>query len=282
MRITRNMKIDGPRQAVFNTAELLEAILLEIPMKQLFTIRRVSKQFRDTVNSSVRLQEEMFLRPRKTDKEFWTLRTLQPYPDGFRKSQMECEFVPSSELVTNQVANAERMQPVRCNPMVCEHRNGSMRTPVRTLYSQYEVIDLSLKPLLIHPDMCPEMYLTDPPCTETFVELEIPIKTKPRVFIYTKEDIKISHPEGVTARHISQALMQDSHEFLVWSDGATELHMSSLDALLDKVCAKESKLQIIEQFRKRFEYARLPGIILPTEAEREEVRRKSIATSIVL
>ncbi|KAK4570250.1 hypothetical protein LTR86_002330 [Recurvomyces mirabilis] len=40
-RITLSMQTAGPRRAVFNTAELLEAILLFVPMKAVFACQRM-------------------------------------------------------------------------------------------------------------------------------------------------------------------------------------------------------------------------------------------------
>ncbi|TKA72678.1 hypothetical protein B0A55_06286 [Friedmanniomyces simplex] len=63
MRITLTMTTDGPRQAVFNTAELLENILLHMPAKSVIGAQRVCRQFRDVVATSVQLQRKLFLRP---------------------------------------------------------------------------------------------------------------------------------------------------------------------------------------------------------------------------
>ncbi|KAK3642881.1 hypothetical protein LTR56_010478 [Elasticomyces elasticus] len=66
-RITRAMKVDGTLQAVFNTAELLESILLHLSAKQVFGIQRVCKQFRDIVATSILLQQKLFLRTSRVD-----------------------------------------------------------------------------------------------------------------------------------------------------------------------------------------------------------------------
>ncbi|TKA58976.1 hypothetical protein B0A55_10563 [Friedmanniomyces simplex] len=63
MRITLTMTTDRPCQAVFNTAELLENILLHMPAKSVFGAQRVCRQFRDVVATSVQLQRKLFLRP---------------------------------------------------------------------------------------------------------------------------------------------------------------------------------------------------------------------------
>ncbi|KAK5696908.1 hypothetical protein LTR17_024196 [Elasticomyces elasticus] len=52
-RITRTMTTDGPRHAVFATAELIENILMYAPVRSTFAIQRVARQFRDIVAGSV-------------------------------------------------------------------------------------------------------------------------------------------------------------------------------------------------------------------------------------
>lgn len=49
-------------QNVFDTPELLESILLQLPCLQLFTAQRVSTSWHGTVLGSPRLQEAVFLR----------------------------------------------------------------------------------------------------------------------------------------------------------------------------------------------------------------------------
>ncbi|KAK5739295.1 hypothetical protein LTR17_005401 [Elasticomyces elasticus] len=62
-RITRRMTRAAPCHAVFATAELLENILVHAPVKTIFGVQRVCRQFRDIVKTSIILQDRMFLRP---------------------------------------------------------------------------------------------------------------------------------------------------------------------------------------------------------------------------
>lgn len=48
---------------VFETAELLQMMLLDLPMYQLFVIQRTSKTVRDTIAGSIKLERKMWLRP---------------------------------------------------------------------------------------------------------------------------------------------------------------------------------------------------------------------------
>jgi len=69
--ITRQMSTNGPRRAVCFTAELLEHILSFLPPKSIHGCVRVSRQFRDIVTTSVRLQRALGLRPAGVQKQLW-------------------------------------------------------------------------------------------------------------------------------------------------------------------------------------------------------------------
>lgn len=51
------------KSKVFSTTELLEAILLQLPMKDVLLSQRVSKEWRDTIVGSTKLRELLFLFP---------------------------------------------------------------------------------------------------------------------------------------------------------------------------------------------------------------------------
>lgn len=56
---------------VFDTVELLEMILLNLPLFDLFLLQRTSTTFRDTIRSSIKLKRHMFLLPKTTETTEW-------------------------------------------------------------------------------------------------------------------------------------------------------------------------------------------------------------------
>ncbi|KAK4619692.1 hypothetical protein CLAFUW4_11536 [Fulvia fulva] len=64
------MTTDAARRAVFETAELLEQIMLELPAFSIFTSQRVCHQFQDIVRTSSKIQEKLFLRVNSTPDRF--------------------------------------------------------------------------------------------------------------------------------------------------------------------------------------------------------------------
>ena len=52
-----------PRETVFNSPELLEAVLLQLPQSSLLQIQTVCRRWRYAINDSPALQQKLFLRP---------------------------------------------------------------------------------------------------------------------------------------------------------------------------------------------------------------------------
>jgi len=73
------MNLDSTRRAVFTTSELLENVLSYLPPQQLFSLQRVSQQWRGVIAGFPGLQEKMFLRQSATPIESWTLENYE-YP----------------------------------------------------------------------------------------------------------------------------------------------------------------------------------------------------------
>lgn len=282
MRITRSMKTDGPRQAVFNTAELLEAILLEIPMKQLFPIRRVSKQFRDTVNTSIKLQEEMFIRPRKAEKEFWMLRTTQTtgHSLGDWRQSHQCEFVQASEAVSNVVKGAEPMQPALLNPLIRNlDLSGYESAASRIMARKVERVELDLTACLRRPGTWQDMQLTEPPCTDIVVQPRLELNTRPGTYAYATNDEsskKVSHSSGVTFGHFIQEVMGAPLRCLVMRNGSGYVFRDViLDQLVSEARNQEHKSPLVRKLHMTVEVL---GMVLSTRSEWEEVRSKSTGT----
>lgn len=65
------------RSRVFAIPELLEAILLNLPPRELLVVQQVSKQFQATINDSPKLQQALFFRPAPLrDPGSWTANPL--------------------------------------------------------------------------------------------------------------------------------------------------------------------------------------------------------------
>ena len=60
------------RTKVLNTNELLEHILLHLPLRQLLFAQRVNKRFRATIRDTPRIKQALFIDPSSTERVQWT------------------------------------------------------------------------------------------------------------------------------------------------------------------------------------------------------------------
>ncbi|KAF2162094.1 hypothetical protein M409DRAFT_27471 [Zasmidium cellare ATCC 36951] len=74
--------------AVFNTAELIEKILVDVPLKTLLTSQRVSKQWKATIAGSKEIQKKLFFTPAVAKRAF---RKFEYLDDEYADDE-ECMF----------------------------------------------------------------------------------------------------------------------------------------------------------------------------------------------
>lgn len=103
-RITRLMGLDAPRRAVFNTAELLEIILLFLPARSVYSACRVSQQWNALVRTSIAIQQKLLIKP-STPKQAWQV------------SNHDCSVVPAETPPLLEL-NTDTETPVVVNPVI--------------------------------------------------------------------------------------------------------------------------------------------------------------------
>lgn len=77
-------------EKVFGTNELLENILVRLPMKKLLLAQRVCKHWHSLINGSIRLQRALFMAP-------------VPVRGGFLRLRNGCEFRGGRTLLSLQI-----------------------------------------------------------------------------------------------------------------------------------------------------------------------------------
>jgi hypothetical protein len=71
------MTTDAARQTVLNTSELLERIILHLPMKNIFAVQRVSHKFKAVADTSPSIQTKVFRRLQNTQRRRGSRATSQ-------------------------------------------------------------------------------------------------------------------------------------------------------------------------------------------------------------
>ncbi|KAK5680189.1 hypothetical protein LTS10_007116 [Elasticomyces elasticus] len=206
------MTTDGPRQAVFATAELIENILMNAPVKSIFGSQRVSRQFRDVVATSVNLQQRMFLRPpQPVLTEVWTL--VPKSEDEEESEDSDEEYcivrVPASADLTAITASigvdqaSLRLPVTVLNPCLKLHELPVQYQPtiIERMENPRESLLLNVSErMLLEPGTWRSMYLTDQPCKRALVcgSWRIKCKGKPLTHGVLYVDIQTQSPHGFT------------------------------------------------------------------------------------
>lgn len=101
--------------------ELLENILVYLPLNQILTCQRVCRQFQSVVSKSITIQDKLFLRVSQKDAEIW-----KRSPDG---SCIRTKEAPGTETMEELQAGIEnRLAFTRLNSFFlelhCDHFSG--------------------------------------------------------------------------------------------------------------------------------------------------------------
>ena len=111
------MDVNGASQAVFNTTELLEEILERLPVKRVFAIQRVNRQFNAVVKGSLPIHQKLFLRTLGETLEKWIIRNVFIGGDWDRHDSY---FLPTTHPSAgdNIVQNGRRIRTSKCREIL--------------------------------------------------------------------------------------------------------------------------------------------------------------------
>lgn len=205
MRITRRMTTDMSRNAVLSTVELLEAIILCLPVRNIFTIQAVSQQFRDVIASSTQIQNKLFLRS-CVPKELWDLCSVLGQPTPLRHMDSSLKFLPHSDANTNKVGNP--IMPAALCPIA---HSASFTSDMKAIANRFRHLKndpayLDFMNLNTRHGSWRQMYLTDPPCKAVRItNAQAEISSNPCRVAYL-DSFRISRAGGITMGDIVDAI----------------------------------------------------------------------------
>lgn len=90
----------GTSKKVLNTVELLEAVLVHLPAKDIFKSQMVCRQFRDVITSSTQLKRKLFYLTSNLE-ESWDLCSDIPITSPLDSIEAEMQLIPHDEKNTN-------------------------------------------------------------------------------------------------------------------------------------------------------------------------------------
>jgi hypothetical protein len=143
---------DAACKAVFETAELLENILIHLPPREIFKVQRVSRRFRDTSVNSILLRQKMFLRLRSRPTLWRLPRTLH--------------------IVTQKKRHRHVVTPVVLSPFLKSWGYGQFEEDGQTVV-KFPVNPLTGQPQPFSMDSSIlNTYFCDPPCRDVQLNLD--------------------------------------------------------------------------------------------------------------
>jgi hypothetical protein len=156
------MTTNAARQAVFGTSELLEQIILYLPMKTIFGIQCVCQKFRNVIATSPEIQTKMFLRLRKdVPEEAWVLesttgnRHIRGNDARFRKVDPHSTSGLKTPVVLNPLLQLTILDPqVRS----AKDRFCHSERPGERVEMEFSQAHFGSEPSFL------VTYITDPPC----------------------------------------------------------------------------------------------------------------------
>lgn len=291
-RITRGLATNMARNAVLDTTELLEAIILCLPAINIFGVRRVSTEWLDTILSSKRVQQKTFLSPITSD-ERWRLRGV-PRPSSSEQEYDDVELAVFPRDVTSANKDAvsakqffgREFVPVDLCPLLSPYW-GPFDIVMKLLrLKRNENCTFDMLDLVGRSGPWRGMYVTNLPCKVVRLRASLELKEPPHIFI--KSAITLRDEGGLKLGALLDRLLGDVGEYIFSDDldegicddhhfciedhvGSTRLRFESIS--LSQALAKHG---IYRCTRSRFLFFQasvtLNGVVVATETEKEAVR----------
>lgn len=163
------MAIAAVRQAVLNTAELVENIILQLPPLHIPVVQRVCKQWKATTEKSKAIREKLFLHSDNMPPKEWEPVSLVWGKVSVAKMPSETPFITLSDRASGKQISA------RLNPLLKIYKDSVSRR--QNSYSGVKIsfafreIRAFVREVFRNPRLGSwrSMRVTDPPCTEALV-----------------------------------------------------------------------------------------------------------------
>lgn len=248
--------------AVFNVQELLESVLSYLPVVDLVRSRRVNKTLHRLIETSPKLQRKLFLLPRNNLPKYWSWASKENTNDR--------SFLSSRRLTSASSSSREKSNIVALLNPLLQADDWDIKSSLDETRSLVVVSSTEIdKRILTTKNKWPEMYLTNPPCTEVriaFSYCEISDKIHNQRLHVKRE---VYDPAGVTFASIWDALQQ-KNSITVWGNYEPWRKDSGQPGLEESTVR-----EVIDRHRRR-------GINVVLDVEHCGVRSYSVTIPVML
>lgn len=237
-------RTSAARDAVFNTAELLESILVYLEPKNVFVLQRVCFRFQETIAGSPRLQEAMFLRPpARTPGLRWASESSGKFDKEPRLFEVLDHATPVPLIEGNRI---RLITPTRLNTILQVATGGyghQLDSNVRIARYLHDVVAPLVPFELRKKESWHRMHMSDPPATRARIDLRWIIKTG----VSGSVERDVEDPNGITFGSLLDAALRRKSEGTLargyWTDQETKgkHDLITLSELLDGLERKYGK-----------------------------------------
>lgn len=271
-RVTRQMKIDGPRRAVFATAELLENIIINLSPKQIFAVQRVSRQFHDLVRTSAKAQEKMFLQIPSVPLKTWQLRNSHYVLLTERLKDVSALGLEPDYTDDLMDLSIQNFRPAQLGPMLCK-RGSSASSAIRNQYGSGETVSFDFDNTHLDSlasSSCSGLQISNPACISADMHLMWRFSGKARSRFYCSFWRRIGDRRGLTMSNLLNNAMAQKGDIAVRDIEAG--HRTKSDVVpIEEIKAFEERCGCKAILDTRESWVTLRGIVIPSEEEWESV-----------
>ncbi|KAK1071784.1 hypothetical protein LTR12_008581 [Friedmanniomyces endolithicus] len=260
-RITRNRRIEitnGPRQAVFMTTELLEHILMHLPLKELSVAQGACRRFREVVTTSAKLQQKLSLRPSALGlTEKWTMFVVEnpEKEDGLELIRLHGNgTIPTTAILNPRNQSCLYGLATFMNPYLKTWREPGegydFFGPEGYVFERaWYHDDHGSKFVLLDSAFWKNMYLTDQPCKIAGGYMYWSIETTPPMSGSIKGHANTEAPLGFTIGSLLDAILGTELDRLWYFDGHKDVTLRKTTAgkLLTRL-EKKTGLKVMVTF----------------------------------
>ncbi|KAI7180984.1 hypothetical protein KC316_g8534 [Hortaea werneckii] len=198
------MTTDAARRAVFETAELLENIFIQLPPRKIFVFQRVCKQFRDIVATSVKLQQRLFLHSDGTEAQEWRVAAKDDADSSNSDWVRTCRFIKSTEIPEPDEDVGETFKPVRLGHALKVEELECGKSASFAYPFPHQWVDFRQDMYCVGESSLAKTYLTHPPTQD--VILDVRLRNKSDDHMRYEGEVEVSNPDGLKVADILQAI----------------------------------------------------------------------------
>lgn len=275
--ITPEITTASAAEKVFNTFELLEAVTVHLPAREIFAIQSVSHCFRSVIASSLPIHKRLFIRT-CASKELWDLCSTSPSPRPSPDCDDHIYWQPHHP--TNRDCIGQQFVPTRLCPFLKVPQKHWADLSLRTSAFRRAMLRWTVTGKAARAQgLWRDVQLTDPPCeevTQYHVSSRITAHSVRRDASFGRAKLEVQG--GITLGDVVDAACTTPASLVVDACSREDAHLSGgrfyIDQLRDLIKDEQGR-----HYEKSPLYVeiRLSGMVIPTEEEWTSVRKYGIS-----